>query len=82
MRYVTHISHQMQKHKFSVTCPGAPFVESAPGPPEHEKYSVDILKSGRTGMHYIARISHRMREHKFRLTCPGALFVVSALSPP
>jgi hypothetical protein len=23
---------------FSVMCPGAPFVQTAPGPPEHENY--------------------------------------------
>jgi hypothetical protein len=35
--YVTCRSHQMQKHKFSVTCPRALFLESVPVPPEHEK---------------------------------------------
>jgi hypothetical protein len=37
MHYVMHRSHQMQKHKFGVTCPGALFVISVPVPPEHEK---------------------------------------------
>jgi hypothetical protein len=37
MHYVTHRSHQMQKHKFGLTCPGAHFVESVPVPLEHEK---------------------------------------------
>jgi hypothetical protein len=37
MHYVTHKSYWMQKHKFGVTCPNALFVETAPGPPEHEK---------------------------------------------
>jgi hypothetical protein len=34
--YVTRRSHQTQKHKFGVTCPGAPFEQIALGPPEHE----------------------------------------------
>jgi hypothetical protein len=34
---VTHRSHQMQKHKFGVTCPNTPFRETASDPPEHEK---------------------------------------------
>jgi hypothetical protein len=37
MQYVTGISHQMQKHKFDVTCPDAFFKETAPVPPEYEK---------------------------------------------
>jgi hypothetical protein len=34
---VTHRSDRMQKHKFGTTSPNACFVESIPGPPEHEK---------------------------------------------
>jgi hypothetical protein len=37
MHYVTHISHMMQKHKFSVMCPDTLLKELAPGQPEHEK---------------------------------------------
>jgi hypothetical protein len=37
MHYVTHKSHRMQKHKFGVMCPGALFMENAPGQLEHEK---------------------------------------------
>jgi hypothetical protein len=37
MHYVTHKSHRMQKHKFSVTCPNTLFVKYVPVPPEHEK---------------------------------------------
>jgi hypothetical protein len=37
MPYVTRNSHQMQKYKFSVTCPGALFMETTLDPPEHEK---------------------------------------------
>jgi hypothetical protein len=36
MHYVTRRSHQLQKHKFGVTCPGTLFVRSDPGPSEHE----------------------------------------------
>jgi hypothetical protein len=34
---VTHRSHKMQKHKFDIMCPGALLMETAPGPPAHEK---------------------------------------------
>jgi hypothetical protein len=34
---VTRRSHRMQKHNIGVTCPGALFMQTAPGPPEHEK---------------------------------------------
>jgi hypothetical protein len=37
MHYVALRSHQMQKHKFAVTYPDVPFVESVPVPPEQEK---------------------------------------------
>jgi hypothetical protein len=37
LHYVNCRSHQMQKHRFSVTCPGARFVETALGPTEYEK---------------------------------------------
>jgi hypothetical protein len=37
MHYVTHRSHWIEKHKFSITCPDALFVESVSVPPEHEK---------------------------------------------
>jgi hypothetical protein len=34
---VTHRSYWMQKHKFSVTCLGALFMDTTPVPPKHEK---------------------------------------------
>jgi hypothetical protein len=34
---VIHKPHQMQKHKFSLTCLIVFFVESVPVPPEQEK---------------------------------------------
>jgi hypothetical protein len=37
MRYVTRISHQMQKLKFDVMCLDAFLLESVPVPPEQEK---------------------------------------------
>jgi hypothetical protein len=37
MHYVTSRYHQMQKHKFGITCPGAFLMESVPVPPEQEK---------------------------------------------
>jgi hypothetical protein len=37
MHYVTRRSHQMQKHKFGVTCPSTLLVESVLAPPEHDK---------------------------------------------
>jgi hypothetical protein len=37
MHYMSHSSHWMKKHKFGVMCPGALFMETALGPPEHEK---------------------------------------------
>jgi hypothetical protein len=67
---------------FSVMCPCAPFVESVPVPPEHEKSYVDVSCPGLIGMHYVTHRSHRMKKHKFGLTCSGTLFTETALSPP
>jgi hypothetical protein len=36
MHYVTRRFHQMQKHKFVVTCPIPLFTETTPGSLEHE----------------------------------------------
>jgi hypothetical protein len=38
----------MQKYKFSVTCPGALFVESVPVLPKYEKWCVDVSSHGCT----------------------------------
>jgi hypothetical protein len=62
-------------------CSAASFVETAPGPPEHEKSCVDFLLPGRARMHYMTRRSGWMQKPKFSVTCPGMLFVVSAPSP-
>jgi hypothetical protein len=37
MHYMNHRSHQMEKYKLGVTCPGELFVQSVSVPPEHEK---------------------------------------------
>jgi hypothetical protein len=37
IHYVTRISQGEQKHKFSVMCPGALFMETTLGPLDHEK---------------------------------------------
>jgi hypothetical protein len=37
MHYVTCRSHQMEKHKFGITCPSTLFMEFIPLPPELEK---------------------------------------------
>jgi hypothetical protein len=62
MRYVTHRSHQMQKHKLGITCPYALFIETASGPPEHEKWCVDVSRPERSRMQYVTLRSHRMRK--------------------
>jgi hypothetical protein len=46
---VTRRSHQIQKYKFDIICPGAFFVEFLPVPLEHEKYCIDISWHRRTG---------------------------------
>jgi hypothetical protein len=58
MHYMTDISHRMQKHKFSVTCPGAVFMETTMGPPEIEKQCIDVSWPEGTGMHYMTYRSH------------------------
>jgi hypothetical protein len=75
MHYVTHRSHRMQKHKFSITCPSVLFVESVPVPPKQKKLCVDVSGPGRTGMHYVTCGTHWMQKHKFGVTCPIVLFV-------
>jgi hypothetical protein len=82
MHYVTQRSHWIQKHKFSVTCPRTLFVETASGPPEHEKLCVDVSCPGRTRVHYVSHRSHWMQKHKFSVTCLGALFVETTQGPP
>jgi hypothetical protein len=72
----------MEKHKFDVTCPDALFMETAPGPRKHERYSSDILRLESIIMHHVTHKSHRMQKHKFSVTCPNTLFVETAPGPP
>jgi hypothetical protein len=72
----------MQKHMFSITCPGAIFVESVLEPPGQEKLCIDVSCPGRTEMLYMTRISNWMQKQKFSETCPAALFMETAQGPP
>jgi hypothetical protein len=82
MLYMTHRSHQMQKHKFGVMCPGVLFAKSIPVPLEHEKYCIDISRPGRNRKHYLTYRSHQMQKHKFSVTCLSAIFLQIAPGPP
>jgi hypothetical protein len=66
MHYLTRRSHRMQKHRFCVTRPSALLMDTAPCPPEHEKYCVDISHPGRTRMQYVTRRSLRMQNTQVR----------------
>jgi hypothetical protein len=50
--FMTVNTHQMQKHKFGITCPSALFKETIPGPPD-EKIVCQHFTPERTGMHYV-----------------------------
>jgi hypothetical protein len=63
-------------------CPDAIFLDSVLGPPEHEKYCIDISWPKWTGMHYVTRRSHQMQKYEFGITCPDVLFMKTALGPP
>jgi hypothetical protein len=82
MRYVTRISHRRQKYKFGLTRPSALFVESILVPPEHGKWSVEVLCHGCTRMHYVTRRSYQMQKHKFGVTSPDTLFIESVSVAP
>jgi hypothetical protein len=82
MQYVIHRSHRMQIHKLGLTCPSALFMETTLGPPEQEKWCIDISLPGRTEMHYMTCRSHRMQKHKFGIKCLDPLFVKSIPVPP
>jgi hypothetical protein len=60
MHYVTRKSHRMRKHKFTVLCLDALFVESVPVPPELEKWCIDVWCPGCTKMYYMTHRTHRM----------------------
>jgi hypothetical protein len=57
-------------------------METAPGPPKHEKYCFDIACPKSTEMHYVTPISHQMQILKFSIMYPGALFMDIAPGPP
>jgi hypothetical protein len=82
MHYVNRRSQRTQKYKFSVMCPDMLFMETATGPPEHEKLFVIVSCPGHTRMHYVTHRSHRMLKYKFSVTCPDMLFVESTSVPP
>jgi hypothetical protein len=83
MHYLIRRSHWMQKHNFGVRCLGAHFVESTPGPPEHEKGCIDVSCHGHLRIQHVTRRSHQMKEHKFNVTCPPPpLFVEYVPVPP
>jgi hypothetical protein len=82
MHYVTRRSHQFPKHKSSVTHPVTLFMETTSGPPEEEKYYIDVSHPKRTGMHYMSHRSHRMQKPRFNVRCHDALFVQSVSVPP
>jgi hypothetical protein len=82
MHYMNHRFPTDEKYKFHVIFPGAIFMEGALGPPEHEKYWVNVSWPGCTGMHYVTRRPHWMQKHKFAVMCPGALFMRTAPGPP
>jgi hypothetical protein len=71
----------MQKHKFSITCSGVPFVEFVPVPPEHKNECIEVSRPGRTERHYTTRRSHWMQKHKFGVTYLGALFMETTPGP-
>jgi hypothetical protein len=87
MFHVPNALHNSQiapdaKHKFGVACSGALLMGTTSGPPEHEKYCVNILHHGRSGMHYVTRRSYQMQKHNFIITCPDVLFIESVPVPP
>jgi hypothetical protein len=57
-------------------------METAPGPPEHEKLCFDVSRPGGAEMHYMTQRSHWQQKHRFSITCPGAVFVESVPVPP
>jgi hypothetical protein len=63
-------------------CPCSLFVETALGPPEHEKLCIDVLCPKHTGMHYMTQRSHGIQKNKFDVMCPTMLFVESVPSHP
>jgi hypothetical protein len=63
-------------------CPDMSLVGPAPGPPELEKYGVDVSHPEHNKMRYVTSRSLGMQKHKFNVTCPGMLLVGPASGPP
>jgi hypothetical protein len=63
-------------------CPNMLFIEITPGLLEREKWCLDILHPGRTGMHYVTHRFHLMQQHNFSVTCPDLIFMETTPSPP
>jgi hypothetical protein len=63
-------------------CPGALFMKMLLGPPEHEKYWVNVSCPGCVRMHYVTHRSKQIKKHKFGVTCPGAFFMRTEPGPP
>jgi hypothetical protein len=82
MYYVTCRCHQMEKRKFGTMCPGALFLDTALGPPEHEKWCIGVSHPGHIGMHYVTHGSYQMQKQLFRVTSPDALSMETAPGPP
>jgi hypothetical protein len=81
MHCVTYILHQIKKYKFGVLCHDALDVRLAPGPPEHEKWYINVSHTGCIRMHYMTYKSHMMQKNKFGVTCPGTLLVGPTSGP-
>jgi hypothetical protein len=71
----------MQKHKFSVTCLDALFVESVPVAPEHENSALTFYGLD-TPECTTSPTDPAGYKKKFGLTCPVVLFVKSIPGPP
>jgi hypothetical protein len=81
MHYVIRRLQHMQKYMFSVTCPDVLCLRSSLGPPEHERYYIDISHLGHTRPLYVIHRSHQMQKYKFTRTCPLTHFMGSVPGP-
>jgi hypothetical protein len=81
MDYVTHISHQMQKHKFDVICPSVLLRK-----PHREHPSFKIVRRCFVPQSQPKALLDPQipldEKHKFSVTCPDALFMETTLGPP
>jgi hypothetical protein len=82
MHYVTSRFHQMQKHKFDVTCPSALFMETPLGPTEHEKWCLNVSRPRCTRVQHVTHRSNWMQKQKFSVMCPDVLFMKTTPGSP